>query len=186
MVRVHQLAERYRRKLSALSPGLRNQLLRSATSIGLNLAEAGGYHPPSKTAALLDVAIGSCNEVERVLRLCQRLKALDESTDQLIEDICRVRRMTYGLRRRVLAPTTPPSEERRPPQPHPSPRSPIHPPQPNPSPAARSIPPQPDPSPRSPIHPPAAQSIPPQPDPSPRTPTPTSDYHPVSDFDHRP
>lgn len=102
VVEVHQLAERGKRTLSDLSPGIRNQLLRAATSISLNLSEACGYHAPTKSAALLDVAIGSCNEVERLLILLQKLKAFDQSIDGLAQDVARVRRMTYGLRKHIL------------------------------------------------------------------------------------
>jgi four helix bundle protein len=103
VVDVHRLADRSKRRLSDLSPGIRNQLLRAATSISLNLSEACGYHTAAKTSALLDVAIGSCNEVERLLLLCQTLNAFDQSIDQLIAEIITVRKMTFGFRKRVLA-----------------------------------------------------------------------------------
>ncbi|MCA0374456.1 MAG: four helix bundle protein [Gemmatimonadetes bacterium] len=103
VVRVHQLAERHRRRIGAVSPGLRSQLLRAATSISLNLGEACGYTSPDKSAALLDVAIGSCNEVERVLRLCRRLEVLDDSVDTLLDELREIRMMTYGFRKRLLS-----------------------------------------------------------------------------------
>jgi four helix bundle protein len=102
VVRVHQLAARHRRRLGDLSPGLRNQLLRAVTSISLNLSEACGYRTPASAAALLDVAIGSCNEVERLLILSLRLDALDPSAEAIIEEIITVRKMIYGFRKRVL------------------------------------------------------------------------------------
>jgi four helix bundle protein len=108
--RVHRLAERHRRRLSQSSPGLRNQLRRATTSITLDLREACGHHPPWKAAALLDVSIGSCTEAERLLRLCQRLHALDESVEAVIGDVRQVRMMTYGFRKRVLR--GPASEDR--------------------------------------------------------------------------
>jgi four helix bundle protein len=103
VIEVHQLSVRSKRRLADLSPGLRNQLLRAATSISLNLSEACGYHTPRKTVALLDVAIGSCNEVERLLRLCQQLQAFDRSIDPLIARVVTVRKMTFGFRKRILA-----------------------------------------------------------------------------------
>lgn len=109
---VHRLAMIHRRRLGELSPGLRNQLLRATTSISLNLGEACGYHPSKRAAALLDVSIGSCNEVERLLRLCERLAAVDDSVTTLIDDVCTVRKMLYGFRKRVLHP--PPHPIRRP------------------------------------------------------------------------
>lgn len=49
---------------------------------------------------LLDVAIGSLNEVERLLRLLQRL-GVREVTDLLIDDVVEVRKLAYGFRKRV-------------------------------------------------------------------------------------
>jgi len=49
------------------------------------------------------VAIGSCNEVERVLRLCRRLEVLDDSVDTLLDELREIRMMTYGFRKRLLS-----------------------------------------------------------------------------------
>jgi four helix bundle protein len=100
-IAVHAYATRHSRRLAELSPGLRNQLLRSAVSISLNLSEACGYHTTTRAVSLLDVAIGSCNEVERVLTLCIRLGITDHHSSTLLEDIGTVRAMTYGFRRRL-------------------------------------------------------------------------------------
>lgn len=111
VVAIHAYASRHRRHLGDLSPGLRNQLVRASASIALNLGEACGYGSSAKTATLLEVAIGSCNEVERVLRLCSRLGIHDSTTHTILSEIATVRAMTYGFRRRVLAlpPTQPPA-----------------------------------------------------------------------------
>lgn len=102
VVAVHAYASHHKARFRDLSPGLRNQLLRAVTSISLNLSEACGYHTSARTIALLDVAIGSCNEVERVLRLCTKLGIADTRSDLLVNDVVTVRRMTYGLRKRIL------------------------------------------------------------------------------------
>lgn len=102
VVAVHAFASVHKQRFRDLSPGLRNQLLRAATSISLNLGEACGYHTTARTVAFLDVAIGSCNEVERVLELCTRLGLVDKGSDWLIRDVVTVRRMIYGFRRRLL------------------------------------------------------------------------------------
>ncbi len=102
VVDVHRLAKVYHRQFLDSSPGLRNQLLRAAVSISANLSEACGYHEPRKAAALIDVAIGSCNEVERMLKLMRRLELLDVRADHLIEDVQQVRALSYGFRKRVL------------------------------------------------------------------------------------
>jgi four helix bundle protein len=99
---IHAFARRHRRRLGELSPGLRNQLLRSCVSISLNLVEACGYHSAGKAAALLDVSIGSCNEVERVLSLCRLLGLEDERTAVILHEVGVVRAMLYGFRRRIM------------------------------------------------------------------------------------
>jgi four helix bundle protein len=118
VVAIHAYASRHRRALGDLSPGLRNQLVRAATSIALNLGEACGYGSSAKTATLLEVAIGSCNEVERIIRLCTRLGVHDNTTETIIAETCGVRAMTCGFRRRVCglppAPTRPPKSDTRP------------------------------------------------------------------------
>ena len=100
-IAIHSYANRHARRLSELSPGIRNQLLRAAVSISLNLSEACGYHTATRAVSFLDVAIGSCNEVERVLTLCTRLGITDHLSATLLEDIGIVRAMTYGFRRRI-------------------------------------------------------------------------------------
>ena len=102
VVAVHAYVSRHRRRLGDLSPGLRNQLVRASASIALNLGEACGYGSPAKAATLLEVAIGSCNEVDRIIRWCARLSIHDKTTDEMLVEIARVRAMTYGFRRRVL------------------------------------------------------------------------------------
>ena len=100
-VAVHRYAARHSRRLGDLSPGIRNQLLRAAVSISLNLGEACGYHTAARAASFLEIAIGSCNETERILRLCIRLGLSDPECDALLDDIGAVRALTYGFRRRL-------------------------------------------------------------------------------------
>jgi four helix bundle protein len=101
VVQIHAFAGRHRRMLAELSPGLRNQLVRAAASVSLNLAEACGYHTPHRAVSFLDIAIGSCNEVERVVRLCSRIGIRDAAFASLLENVASVRAMTYGFRRRI-------------------------------------------------------------------------------------
>lgn len=65
-----------------------------------NLGESCGPHSPAKAVVLIDVAIGSLNEVERLLRLLQRL-GVHEVTNALIDDVIEVRKLAYGFRKRV-------------------------------------------------------------------------------------
>jgi four helix bundle protein len=102
-VDIHRLARTCAREFADASPGLRNQLLRAAVSISANLSESCGYHAPKKAVALIDTAIGSCNEVERMLTLMRRLELLGAETEALISEVQRVRALSYGFRRRVLS-----------------------------------------------------------------------------------
>jgi four helix bundle protein len=103
VVDLHTLVRTHHRQFTNTSPGLRNQLLRAAVSISNNLGESCGHHAPRRAATLIDVAIGSCNEVERMLKLMQRLDMLDPNAERLISDVQRVRALAYGFRKRVLA-----------------------------------------------------------------------------------
>lgn len=102
-IALHRLARKHARELSDLSPGLRGQLLRAAVSVSANLAEACGQSTPRKTAAQIDVAIGSLNEVERMLVLMEQLGSFGEVTRALIRDVQETRSMAYGFRKRVLS-----------------------------------------------------------------------------------
>ncbi len=107
VVDVHAFAERQARRLGTVSPGLRSQMLRASVSVSLNLSEACGYHTASRAVALLEIAIGSCNELERVLRLCARLGIRDDRLEQIIANVGTVRAMTYGFRKRLQHPPPP-------------------------------------------------------------------------------
>lgn len=106
VVMVHAFAGRQRRLLSDLSPGLRNQLVRAATSVSLNIAEACGYHPVGRALSMLDIAIGSCNEVERIMRLCDKLSIRDPDIPHILGHVASVRAMTYGFRRKIARDAT--------------------------------------------------------------------------------
>jgi four helix bundle protein len=100
VVDVHLLCKRHHHRLGVLSPGIRNQLLRASVSVSANLGESCGPHSPAKAAMFIDIAIGSLNEVERLLRLLQRL-GVHEVTDPLLESVIEVRKLAYGFRKRV-------------------------------------------------------------------------------------
>ncbi len=89
------------------APGLRSQLLRAAASIPANIAEGAGQHSDARFAHFLSIAIGSANEVETHLRLARGLEMFDEATWRALDDELReVRRMLFGLRRRLLSGAT--------------------------------------------------------------------------------
>jgi four helix bundle protein len=100
-VGIHREAARHQRRLASQSPSLRTQMLRAADSIALNIAEGAGKSTDRAFAAFLDIAIGSCNELEMQLRLARDISALPESADALVDQVIQVRKMTIGLRRRL-------------------------------------------------------------------------------------
>jgi four helix bundle protein len=84
------------------APGLRAQLLRSVASIPANIAEGAGQSTPGQFVQFLGIAIGSANEVETHLTLAIGLGLIAPATGaQLIADTQRVRRMLWGLRKRL-------------------------------------------------------------------------------------
>lgn len=86
------------------SVGMRSQLRRAASSIGANVAEGAGQDTATQFARYLQIAIGSCSEVESHLDLSRRVGILREyDVGSLTDETRRVRRMLAGLRRRVLS-----------------------------------------------------------------------------------
>lgn len=107
VVDVHCYVRATQRELADASPGLRNQLLRAAVSISNNIGESCGHHSPRRAASFIDVAIGSCNEVERMLNLLRRLSLLHAHDERLIAEVQQVRALAYGFRRKILGISSP-------------------------------------------------------------------------------
>ncbi|HEY0928530.1 MAG TPA: four helix bundle protein [Gemmatimonas sp.] len=103
-VSVHRVADRFAREIAATSPGMRSQMLRAVDSIAYNIAEATSHDSPTRMAAQLMVAVGSCNELEIQLKLGDALGVLGESGPSLITETQEIRMMLFGLRKRVLQP----------------------------------------------------------------------------------
>jgi len=100
-VDLHRAVERRERAIGRASPGLRNQMLRASMSIPFNIAEGAGKDTKAEFARFVGNAIGSANEVEQQLLLAQALELFDEELDPLILECCEIRKMLYGLRRRL-------------------------------------------------------------------------------------
>lgn len=85
------------------APTLRGQLLRAVDSIPLNISEGAGKDSAAGFIYFIDVAIGSCNEVEVQLELAIAFGAFPSDCAVLVSRVIEVRRMAIGLRKRLLA-----------------------------------------------------------------------------------
>ena len=85
-----------------ISPGLRSQLLRSASAVPANISEGSGARTEAEFARYLDIALKSAREVENHLIHARDLKCIETvSCEQLIADLDEVRRILYSLARAV-------------------------------------------------------------------------------------
>ncbi len=102
----HQLALDAHRASIAL-PGrdrfeLGAHIRRTAISIVSNIAEGNGRHGDREFARFLRIALGSAHELESQILIAKDLESFDSSTSQsLIDSVAEVRRMLFGLIRRV-------------------------------------------------------------------------------------
>ncbi|HEY9225348.1 MAG TPA: four helix bundle protein [Gemmatimonadaceae bacterium] len=83
---------------------LRNQMIAAAESIADNIAEGCGAATSAEFARFLDMSIKSTSELENQLERGHGYKVL--RTDEWrkhVDEVCLVRKMTWGLRRTVLS-----------------------------------------------------------------------------------
>ena len=52
---------------------IRSQVRKAAVSVSSNIAEGSGFRTPKRQLYHLDIAVGSCNEVESLLNFAMRL-----------------------------------------------------------------------------------------------------------------
>src|SRR3954463_10924841 len=83
---------------------LRNQMTRAAESIADNIAEGCGAATNSEFARFLDMAIKSSTELENQIDRAHGYGLTrDRDHEELSEQVCNVRKMTWGLRKKVIA-----------------------------------------------------------------------------------
>lgn len=104
----HQLTLEVYRACAAVPPRdrfeLASQMRRAAVSIESNIAEGNGRRGDREFARYLRVALGSAHELEAQILIAKDLESLDPTTaDSLVTAVSRVRRMLFGLIRRLTA-----------------------------------------------------------------------------------
>ena len=90
---------------SSMYASLRTQLFRAAMSISTNIAEGSNQRSRKEFARFVGIALSSCSEVEHHLIVARDLHAIPRSTfDSLVMQTITVRKMLYGLRKKLVAP----------------------------------------------------------------------------------
>ena len=96
---IHRLAKSFPRGYGSL----RSQIMRSAESVPFNIVEGCGAATPKEFARFLDISIKSLSEIEGQLELGNDYGIItDLDCHARAEDVRVIRKMTWGLRERVL------------------------------------------------------------------------------------
>jgi four helix bundle protein len=83
--------------------GLTSQINRCSVSIASNIAEGAGRGSDKEFNQFLNIALGSCFELETQLLLSSDFNYITkEQTELLTEKACKVQRMLNGLKKSVL------------------------------------------------------------------------------------
>src|ERR1035437_3591186 len=86
----------------AHNSGLISQLRRAALSIPANISEGCGRESNRDLAKFLQIAIGSCSELEYHLQFCGDAGLMQrQECDSRLAEVIQVRRMLIGLLKRV-------------------------------------------------------------------------------------
>lgn len=82
--------------------GLISQIRRASVSIPANIAEGAGRNTNNDFGRFLDIANGSCFELETLLILAVDLDYLSKSKyDKIYTDIEEIQKMIYSLRNKI-------------------------------------------------------------------------------------
>jgi four helix bundle protein len=105
-IKIEQLVKRFPKSEYGR---LRNQLLKSAESIADNIAEGAAASTNAEFARFLDMSIKSSSELENQIERSHGYGLIrDDERAELINAVCDVRKMTWGLRKSVLGQKPPP------------------------------------------------------------------------------
>jgi four helix bundle protein len=99
VVNTHRVAKQIRR---GYDKGIQSQMNRAAESIATNIVEGRGKSSDAEFARFLRIALGSAHELEYHLMAARDVGAItaNDAAD-LISQVVEVRRMIYGLLKRV-------------------------------------------------------------------------------------
>ena len=101
MVATHRLAKGIRRSHDV---AIRSQLIRAAESVPTNIVEGRAKSSDAEFVRFLRIALGSAYELEYHLIAARDIGAISASdTASLINQVVEVRRMIYGLIRRLTS-----------------------------------------------------------------------------------
>ena len=82
--------------------GITSQIRRASVSIPANIAEGAGRNTDKDFGRFLDIANGSCFELETLLILAVDLDYLSKSKyDIILNDIEEIQKMIYSLRKKM-------------------------------------------------------------------------------------
>ena len=82
--------------------GLISQMNRSAVSIASNIAEGAGRESSKEFNHFLNIALGSCFELETQLILSTDFNYITkEKTESLTEKACKIQKMLNGLKKSI-------------------------------------------------------------------------------------
>jgi len=82
--------------------GLISQIRRASVSVPANIAEGAGRNTDADFGRFLDIANGSCFELETLLILAVDLDYLSKSKyDKILKDIEEIQKMIYSLRNKM-------------------------------------------------------------------------------------
>lgn len=80
--------------------GIISQLRRAAVSVSCNISEGAGKSSNKDFNRFLEIAIGSANEVENLIIICNRLDYLKENEANIATDkIHEIRKMIVGFQK---------------------------------------------------------------------------------------
>jgi four helix bundle protein len=99
VLNVHRTSSKMRKGEIA---ALRGQMMRAAMSIPTNLVEGNGQETPKEFARFVRFSLNSSSELEYHLILARDLRGISQTDfDSLTAQTIEVRKMLYGLRRRL-------------------------------------------------------------------------------------